>query len=872
MDTLAIIVTCHAAYLRWLPEALRSIERQLPPGSERALVLDGCPEGAAASAGWRCITGDWGNPALARNAGLAATSAPWLIFWDADNVMAEGYLAAMQQAIAQAPPEVAIVYPDLHFCDEQLTPQQRWTLPEWDYWGLRAENCIDTASAWRRSALDLAGGWPAGLPAFDDYLLALTITAQGWQAQRLHGPPVLMRVHAGSRQNRLQREGDLRAALWQVRSLAVVSLLAGREHTFERWVAFLAAAELPPRTALYLVDNSGRPAFTRMAFAACQELAAARGLIHVDYATVGQPYQPAPAEPYLTAARHRHVARLYAGALPRVAEDLVLTLEDDIEPPLDAVRRLVMALGYRSQDNAGAVAAAYALPSNPAEVCAGFGDERWSATVRWGQLDAAPMEVGFVGGGCTLWANWALRGLPIQLDWSRQLGWDGALCRELRRRGYRVQLHGGVRAAHHVHGREQVAAPPPAPDPPEPPLALPEPPPTDALPLRLTRAWQQALADDAAARAAWHTVEGDGWSWHADGVRANGGADWSALSWELGDPPALRDLGNFVVAVRVSGRAAAAGLSFGPYKDFLTPLDPAAGLRHLQVEVDAASGCWTFRVDGQIMQRAWWDAAVHSVADLLAGQLTLKVHAAEEALFQELTIHTFQSSCRLSVVMSCYRFLQRLRISLRNWCYQELPAGAYEIIVVNPQSPDGAHEHLAAVARCFPNVRVREVAVEPRLVKNKGAMINRAVRASQGDWIWLTDADCLFGPASAAAVLEQIQGREQHLFYGQRRYLTACQTDALLAGRCDGLRDFAALAAPHTPRPPDNAPWGYTQIVHRAVLERIPYREDMNHFAHSDLHFAAECKRHAITPLQLDGLFCLHLDHPFAWYGTGGFL
>jgi hypothetical protein len=151
-------------------------------------------------------------------------------------------------------------------------------------------------------------------------------------------------------------------------------------------------------------------------------------------------------------------------------------------------------------------------------------------------------------------------------------------------------------------------------------------------------------------------------------------------------------------------------------------------------------------------------------------------------------------------------------------------------------------------------------------------MINRALAETRGQWVWLTDADCLFSRNCLASVLKQIDGMNDHLFYGQRRYLTAAQTDALLAGRVDGLRQFHELARAATQRAFENAPWGYTQIVHRSTFEKVRYREGINHFAHSDNLFVEDCKRQSIMPRQIEGLFCLHLDHPFSWYGTNTFL
>ena len=62
------------------------------------------------------------------------------------------------------------------------------------------------------------------------------------------------------------------------------------------------------------------------------------------------------------------------------------------------------------------------------------------------------MDVGFVGGGCTVWANWVLRGDPVNFWWDRGLGWDATLSIHVRNKGFRVQLHAGVRCRHHLHG------------------------------------------------------------------------------------------------------------------------------------------------------------------------------------------------------------------------------------------------------------------------------------------------------------------------------------------------------------------------------------------------------------------------------------
>lgn len=386
--------------------------------------------------------------------------------------------------------------------------------------------------------------------------------------------------------------------------------------------------------------------------------------------------------------------------------------------------------------------------------------------------------------------------------------------------------------------------------------------------------WARAIDGDQQARAQWEVVDGGGeWSWKDDGVGVRRtGPEWLALrslGWGAG---AMRRPKNFVVELTISGKAEAAGLSFGGFKDFLANVDTHTGPRHLQLEVDLDAGRWAFRVDGRLQKRCWWDVAVSSVEDILTGDLRLKVRYAEEVQFRDLAIHALEASCRLSVIVTCHRFLQRLRLSLRNWCHQDLPSGEYEVLVVNPQSPDGTHEHLAAVSRSYPHIRLREISVDNDLAMNKGAMINRALAMSRGEWIWLTDADCLFGPECAAKVLQEVSGRPNHLFFGERRFLTTAQTDALLSGRLDPLREFDDLAVAAVARQPETYQWGYTQIVHRSTLERLPYGEEHNHFAHSDGIFAEACKRNGVMPRRIEGLFCLHLDHPFAWYGSDMFL
>lgn len=447
-----LIVTCHRPYLHWLPDAVAAIDAQSADLSEKVVAFDSCHP-LRLPASWQTILGTWGNPADARTAAMAVTRSPWIIFWDVDNVMPPGYVDAMKRAIASAENDVAIIYPDLLYCEPDLAPIRFSPQASWDYWRTRIDNPADTASAWRRSAIATVGGWQNRCD-IEDFALALDLTAAGWRAMRLDGPPVWMREHEKGRVVTLQREGQVGGALWNSYSLAVVTVFGGRMGALERWSNFLSTADLPPATSLYLVDDTGHPSFRSRLFATLASLLGRRSFTHVDVVQFTRPGRSPTAEVPFEKERHLRIAMLYARTLPRVTEDLILTFEDDIMPTTDAARSLGEALF--ADRRCGAVAAAYMLRGHPHLVCAGRGRGLgWGDAPTWRSLPRQPIEIAYVGGAFTLWAGYAVRHAPVMFEADRELGWDAMLCELIRQRGFRVQLHGAVRLRHLTHLREE---------------------------------------------------------------------------------------------------------------------------------------------------------------------------------------------------------------------------------------------------------------------------------------------------------------------------------------------------------------------------------------------------------------------------------
>jgi hypothetical protein len=389
-------------------------------------------------------------------------------------------------------------------------------------------------------------------------------------------------------------------------------------------------------------------------------------------------------------------------------------------------------------------------------------------------------------------------------------------------------------------------------------------------PHELTAAWEAAVAGDEAARARWTPTEGGAaWAWDGGGLRLTAGkGDWNGAAWDALTPHARRAMKRFRLEVTVSGRARAAGLSLGDYRDLMAWLDGSGAPKRIAFEADLASGCWALFVDGVLQQRAWWDDKL-DVGTLDEGMLHLKAFEAKEVRFSDLQVHALPPvPCRLSVILTCHRFAQRLRLTLASWCRQTLPMGSYEVLVVNPGSPDATHAVLAAAERAWPHVRVRELPLGGG-TRNKGEMINHAFERSRGEWIWLTDADCLFAVDAAERALAHAEARGgSALLYGERRFLSRVETEALLAGRLNGVADFHAVAERGGGRGSQTEPWGYTQIVRRETFQAHRYTGAMNHYAHSDGKFIDDCRRAGVPPEPVPGLVCLHLDHPFSWFGT----
>jgi GT2 family glycosyltransferase len=109
---LSVVLPCLDA-ARFLPEQLEALAAQRFDGAWEVIVADnGSTDGSQALAesfrgrlpGLRVVdASDRRGQAHARNAGARAAAGEWLVFCDCDDVVGEGYLAAMARALSEHP-------------------------------------------------------------------------------------------------------------------------------------------------------------------------------------------------------------------------------------------------------------------------------------------------------------------------------------------------------------------------------------------------------------------------------------------------------------------------------------------------------------------------------------------------------------------------------------------------------------------------------------------------------------------------------------------------------------------------------------------------------------------------------------------------
>jgi glycosyltransferase involved in cell wall biosynthesis len=256
-----------------IAETLDSLHVQDVPGLHVIVVDDGSTDGTAdvaaayADRGVTCLRqANSGTCAAPRNAGLRASRAPFVCFFDADDVMNAGHLRHAVSLLEQHPDWVGVLgdYRNFdaggpasatHFdsCPELVAAWGRrgagtvLELPREEFRArLLVENfAISGSGVWRRAAVERLGGFESSLRASEDFhfvwrmagLGPIGISSEEAFRRRLHEhnmsrkTPMILRYKAESRRRLAELEAD-------------PVLRAGLRRRSAEYLAFAAVADL----------------------------------------------------------------------------------------------------------------------------------------------------------------------------------------------------------------------------------------------------------------------------------------------------------------------------------------------------------------------------------------------------------------------------------------------------------------------------------------------------------------------------------------------------------------------------------------------------------------------------------------------------
>ena len=464
-NKIAVSLTCHQPYLKFLFDQIHAINHQIEPAFEKFLFLDNCEIDGLKKLfpDWKIVHGNWGSPNPGRNIAINETKADWIVFADADDIMKPNYLQSIKKVLNTAKENVGIVYADLEYCDSGFVPGRIYgVMNTFDYWEERVVNAISACSAWRIEMLKEIGGIDERINRYDDWSTALDATAKGWHCVKNTECNIQIRKHDGVHRNTFKDDSVTMGHKMLSRSYGVVTLFAGRENCLANWEYWLMNAELPEKFAVYAYDNSRNPRFTLKLLDIIHRLQKSKRFIHVDYTRDYSSFEPIDEW-----TKHRHVNNLYNTLIPRVKEDMILFWEDDLIPPLNGLRRLIEenTIGHA----VGGISAAYSSRSHRNAITAAFGAQKggedyWHDICTWDDIKKSRLlNVDFIAGGFALYNNGLVqKSLPFRFTmykgkWAS--GWDSHLSRFIRnyfiakgRDTHKLRVVGDVYCEHLISG------------------------------------------------------------------------------------------------------------------------------------------------------------------------------------------------------------------------------------------------------------------------------------------------------------------------------------------------------------------------------------------------------------------------------------
>jgi glycosyltransferase involved in cell wall biosynthesis len=181
-ERVAVIVPCFNDGAT-VQDTVRSVTAQDEP-VELVVVDDGSTDAATlatltrlADEGVRILHQENGGPGAARMAGIAATTARYILPLDADDLLTPGALRSLADTL-DAHPEVMLTWGWYARFGDETTVQA--TAPRLDAWQITYQNELPATALMRRSALEQTPGYRAGV-GYEDWDLWMSFAERGWE-------------------------------------------------------------------------------------------------------------------------------------------------------------------------------------------------------------------------------------------------------------------------------------------------------------------------------------------------------------------------------------------------------------------------------------------------------------------------------------------------------------------------------------------------------------------------------------------------------------------------------------------------------------------------------------------------------------------
>jgi glycosyltransferase involved in cell wall biosynthesis len=199
-DDVTVVIANHD-YGAYLPEAVDSAVTQAGGAPQVVVVDDGSTDPAtlevldALPEGVRVLRQANAGTSAARNAGLAASTTPYVLCLDADDRLAAGALEELRGALDEHP-GAGFAYGHQRLFGAMETVMR---FPPYDPLRLLDRHLIGPTAVMRRAMLDDVGGYDTAFALYEDWELWINALAHGWRGVRVDAITHEYRRHAGSK-------------------------------------------------------------------------------------------------------------------------------------------------------------------------------------------------------------------------------------------------------------------------------------------------------------------------------------------------------------------------------------------------------------------------------------------------------------------------------------------------------------------------------------------------------------------------------------------------------------------------------------------------------------------------------------------------